>query len=263
MIDINLISQKAKEWAREAGLLSIQRRKSPLELTFKSSPSDLVTAVDKEIEEFLVQKILKHFPDHGIVGEEGTFDKDPKQFDTLWIIDPIDGTTNFVHQQINYVVSIAIVHKGEGMVGVIYDPTRNEMFHGIKGKGAYLNQDQLCLDDPVRLREAVLCTSFFWNHRLEEYGLDKVAYELPRNCRGIRVFGCAALEMAYVAAGRIDAYLSLFLNPWDFAAGKIIVEEAGGRASTITGEELTFEQVNTVVVSNSSLYPELFSFLRR
>jgi myo-inositol-1(or 4)-monophosphatase len=262
-MDIETISLKAKEWAREAGKLSVERRKGPLEVMFKSSPSDLVTAVDKEVEAFLVEKILKQFPDHGILGEEGTFAKDPKDFDTLWIIDPIDGTTNFVHQQINYVVSIAVTHKGEGVLGIIYDPTRDEMFYGETGKGAFLNGERLQLDYPVKLREAVLCTSLFWNERSEEYGLENVLVKLPKSCRGIRVFGCAALEMAYVAAGRIDAYVSLFLNPWDFAAGKIIVEEAGGVATTVTGETLGFEATSTVLVSNPNLFQELFTFLRR
>lgn len=262
MLDFKDMLSKAKEWAIEAGKISLKRAENPLEYTFKSSPSDLVTQVDKEVEEFIIQKILNHYPEHGIIGEEGTFERDPKEFDTLWVIDPIDGTMNFVHQQINYVVSVAVVHKGIGMLGVIYDPSRDELFWALKGEGAYLNGSPLKLDKPVNLQEALICSSLFWNQRAEELGLVNVLYDLPKKSRGIRVYGCAALEMAYVAAGRVDAYVSLFLNPWDFAGGKVIVEEAGGNTTTLDGSEIPLTEVSTVVASNPFLHPQLIEYLQ-
>ncbi|WP_134704105.1 inositol monophosphatase [Ammoniphilus sp. YIM 78166] len=263
MCDFNQMFEQAKAWAIEAGKLSLARLESPIQFTYKSSPSDLVTHVDKEVEEFLVNMILKHYPDHGIVGEEGTFERDPKDFETLWIIDPIDGTTNFIHQKLNYVISIAVVHQEVGMIGIIYDPSRDELFCGRKGEGAYLNGQRLRLELPVKQQEALICTSLFWNQRAEKYGLEKVVYDLPRTCRGIRVYGCAALEMAYVAAGRVDAYVSLHLNPWDFAGGKVILEEAGGSVSNLEGEELSFSGASTVVASNPFLYPELMAYMKQ
>ena len=263
MCDFNQVFEQAKAWAIEAGKMSLARLESPIEFTYKSSPSDLVTHVDKEIEEFLVKRILTHYPDHGIVGEEGTFERDPNEFETLWIIDPIDGTTNFVHQKLNYVISIGVVHQGVGMMGIIYDPSRDELFCGKKGEGASLNGQPLRLEQPVKQKEALICTSLFWNQRAEEFGLDKVVYDLPKACRGIRVYGCAALEMAYVAAGRVDAYVSLFLNPWDFAGGKVILEEAGGKVSNLEGEELPFAKASTVVASNPFLFPELIAYMKQ
>ncbi|MBP1933946.1 inositol monophosphatase family protein [Ammoniphilus resinae] len=263
MLDIQELSKKAVDWAKEAGKKSIELRKKQIKIKYKSSPSDLVTEVDQEIEKFLIGQILSSYSDHGIVGEEGFFKGDPKEYDTLWIIDPIDGTTNFVHQQVNYVISIAVVHKGEGLIGVVYDPTRDELFFAKKGEGATLNDRPIHLQTPVPLREGLICTSLFWNQRTEKLGLDHLVDELPRSCRGIRIYGCAALEMAYVAAGRVDAYISLSLNPWDFAASKIILEEAGGITSTIDGSTLTFEKANSVVASNPFLYKELMEFVAR
>lgn len=262
MPDYKDMLSKAKDWAVEAGKLSLKRAEHPLEYTFKSSPSDLVTQVDKEVEEFMIQKILSHFPEHGIIGEEGTFERDPKEFDTLWVIDPIDGTMNFVHQQINYVVSVAVVYKGIGIIGVIYDPSRDELFWSLKGEGAYLNGHPLKLDKPVHLQEALICSSLFWNQRAEKLGLVDILYDLPKKSRGIRVYGCAALELAYVAAGRVDAYVSLYLNPWDFAAGKVIVEEAGGTTTTLDGSALPLTEVSTVVASNPFLYAQLTEYLQ-
>ncbi|RXT05852.1 inositol monophosphatase [Ammoniphilus sp. CFH 90114] len=262
MQDFKKMLAVAKEWAMEAGRISLTRAKTPLEYTYKSSPSDLVTQVDKEVEEFMIEKILNEYPDHGIVGEEGTFERDPKEFDTLWIIDPIDGTMNFVHQQLNYCISVAVVHKGESVFGVIYDPSRDELFWAMKGEGAFLNDTLLEVKKQVNQSEALICTSLFWHHRAEELGLVKLLYDLPKTCRGIRVYGCAALEMAYVAAGRIDAYVSLNLNPWDFAAGRVILEEAGGIASRLDGDPLPFTEASTVVASNPHLHPQLIAYIQ-
>jgi len=255
--------EKAKDWAVEAGKMSLELSKGSLDITYKTSPSDLVTKVDKEVERFLVKEILHHYPNHGIVGEEGTFEKKPDDFDTIWIIDPIDGTTNFVHQQLNYVISIALVHQGEGIFGVIYDPSRQEMFWGYRGEGAYLDDKRLQISRLDRLEEALLCTGLFWNRKIEKTKLLETIYQLPKQCRGIRVYGCAALELAYIAAGRLDAYVSLGLNPWDFAAGLIIVEEAGGVVTTWKGDPLSFNQAGSLIAANPGLHHQLLPFLQK
>lgn len=262
-MDYKLMLNLAKKWVMEAGKMSQEKARNELEVTFKSSPSDLVTIVDKEIESFMSENILSHYPDHGIVGEEGVFEKDPDQFDTLWIIDPIDGTTNFVHQKMNYVISLALVHKGEGQFGIIYDPSRDELFWAAKGQGAFLNEDRLQLESSVNMNEALLCTNLFWSKRAEANGLLELIYELPKKCRGIRVYGCAALEMAYVAAGRVDVYVSMNLNPWDFAGGKIILEEAGGKVTKLNGDELTFRRASPLIACHPSLHTEFLSYLQK
>ncbi|WP_312111857.1 inositol monophosphatase family protein [Brevibacillus reuszeri] len=247
--------------ARSAGELSMKRMKEPFTVEYKTSASDLVTAVDKEVEKHVIDMILKRFPDHGILGEESTFAKDYRQYDTLWVIDPIDGTTNFVHQQINFAVSIAVYHKGEGLVGAVYDPSRDELFYAVKGEGAFLNDRPLHLDRVVSLEEAILCTSVFWNKRAEQMGIDLIVKKLAGKVRGMRLLGSAALEMSYVAAGRLDGYVSLSLNAWDFGAGRIIVEEAGGRVTNMMGEPLPYNEKSSVMACNPTFYEELQHYL--
>ncbi|MED1646595.1 inositol monophosphatase family protein [Brevibacillus agri] len=256
------LKELALQCARSAGELSLKRMKEPFTVEYKTSASDLVTAVDKEVEKHVVNMILQRFPDHGILGEERTFAEDPAKYETLWVIDPIDGTTNFVHQQINFSVSIAIYHKGEGLVGVVYDPSRDELFYAVKGEGAYLNDRPLRLDRAVSLEEALLCTSVFWNKRAEQMGIDLIVKKLAGKVRGMRLLGSAALEMAYVAAGRLDGYVSLSLNAWDFGAGRIIVEEAGGRVTTMTGTPLPYDQKSSVMACNPTFYEELQHYLK-
>ncbi|RKD21860.1 inositol monophosphatase [Ammoniphilus oxalaticus] len=255
--------KQAKEWVIQAGEMSFEKSKQSLDITYKTSHSDLVTKVDKEVEKFLIEKILAHYPDHGIVGEEGTFEKDPDEFDTLWIIDPIDGTINFVHQQVNYVISVAVTHKEKGVFGIIYDPSRDELFWAARGEGAYLNEQRLQNTRLERLEESLICTGLFWNERIEKSKLLEMIYQLPKHCRGIRVYGCAALELAYVAAGRLDAYISLYLNPWDFAAGKMIVEEAGGVITTWEDAPLSYLEAGPLIASNPGLHKQLLSFIQR
>jgi myo-inositol-1(or 4)-monophosphatase len=257
------LKELALHCARTAGELSITRMNQPFTVEYKTSASDLVTAVDKEVEQHVVRTILQHYPDHGILGEESTFAGDPKQFDTLWVIDPIDGTTNFVHQQINFSVSIAVYHKGEGLVGVVYDPSRDEMFYAVKGEGAFLNERPLRLDRPVKLEEALLCTSVFWNKRAEQMGIDLIVKKLAGKVRGMRLLGSAALEMAYVAAGRLDGYVSLSLNAWDFGAGRIIVEEAGGVVTTMAGSPVPYDNKSSIMACNPAFYEELQMYLSR
>jgi len=249
--------------ARSAGKLSLARMKEPFTVEYKTSASDLVTAVDKEVEKHVIDMILQRYPDHGILGEERTFAEDPARFDTLWVIDPIDGTTNFVHQQINFAVSIAVYHKGEGLVGVVYDPSRDELFSAVKGEGAYLNDRPLRLHRQVSLEEALLCTSVFWNKQAEQMGIDTIVKNLAGRVRGMRLLGSAALEMAYVAAGRLDGYFSLSLNPWDFGAGRILVEEAGGIVTNMDGNPLPFAQKSSVMACNPTFYEELRQFLNQ
>ncbi|WP_373863301.1 inositol monophosphatase family protein [Brevibacillus centrosporus] len=255
------LKELALRCARSAGELSLKRMKEPFQVEYKTSASDLVTAVDKEVEKHVINMILERFPDHGILGEESTFTGDYKQFDTLWVIDPIDGTTNFVHQQINFSVSIAVYYKGEGLVGAVYDPSRDELFYAVKGEGAYLNDRPLHLEKVVTLEEALLCTSVFWNKRAEQIGIDQIVKKLAGKVRGMRLLGSAALEMSYVAAGRLDGYVSMSLNAWDFGAARIIVEEAGGKVTSMVGNPLPFDEKSSVMACNPAFYEELQHYL--
>ncbi|MEJ8543877.1 inositol monophosphatase family protein [Brevibacillus borstelensis] len=260
---LEALKDLALDCARSAGELSLRRMKQPFTVEYKTSASDLVTAVDKEVEKHVIDEILRKYPEHGILGEESTFTGDPGKYDTLWVIDPIDGTTNFVHQQINFAVSIAVYHKGEGLIGVVYDPSRDEMFHAVKGQGAFLNGQRLRLEKTVSLEEALLCTSVFWNKQAEQMGIDLIVKKLAGKVRGMRLLGSAALEMSYVAAGRLDGYVSLSLNAWDFGAGNILVEEAGGRVTTMDGQPLPFDRKSSVMACNPTFYEELQHYIQR
>jgi myo-inositol-1(or 4)-monophosphatase len=251
----------ARDCAIESGKLIKRMLEEPLEVMYKSSASDLVTSVDRAVEKFVINTVLNAYPDHGILGEEGLFTEDISGMDTIWVIDPIDGTTNFVHQKLNYCISIAVYHKGEAQVGVIYDPTREELFYAEKGEGAYLNDTPLPKLRPMEMEELLLASSVIWNRRAMESGLAANIQKLALRSRGMRVLGVAALELAYVAAGRLDAYISLSLNAWDYGAGKLLVEEAGGTITKLDGGEIPFGEKSSILAGNPNIYAKVLDLL--
>ncbi|MEX2104050.1 MAG: inositol monophosphatase [Bacilli bacterium] len=262
MSTISTYMEVATQCARDAGRLIMERLSGSIEVSFKTSSSDLVTQVDKEVEQFVVSRLLSYFPDHGILGEEGMFAGNHEDYDTVWIIDPIDGTTNFVHQGINFCVSISLYDKEDGLVGVIYDPTRDEMFVGSKGNGATMNEIQLKLDGSIELEESVIGTNILWDQKLLKWGLESSVREIIQHCRGIRSIGSAALELAYVAAGRTSGYCALGLAAWDYGAGKIIIEEAGGKVTRIDGDMINPREKGTLLACHPSIHNKLIELIK-
>ncbi|MBE3594302.1 MAG: inositol monophosphatase [Candidatus Carbobacillus altaicus] len=235
-----------------------------LKIKTKSSPTDLVTEIDREVEEWIAERIKETYPEHGMLGEEGTEREGSSAGGSIyrWIVDPIDGTTNFIHQRINFCISIALYHGDEGVVGVVYDPIRNEMFWASRGEGAFLNGEKLDIREKKELMESLVGTNLIWLRRTRKLGLLDHVYTIARRSRGIRALGAAALEMAYVAAGRIDAFLSLKLSPWDFAAAKLLVEEAGGVVRSFTGDAVPIAPPeHGLIAARTSLLPELMDIL--
>lgn len=256
------IDAYVKKWLKEARQRIIRSFNDILYIQTKSDKNDLVTNIDKEIEQFFINNIRAVFPDHHIIGEEG-FGDDLKRLDgTVWLIDPIDGTMNFVHQQRNFMISIGVYEDGIGKCGYIYDVVHDELYHAIKGKGAYLNDRALVkLREDVDVAEAIISLNASW--LTSDYYMDASRLiQLVKDVRGTRSYGSAALEFAYVATGRLDAYLTMRLSPWDFAAGKIIVEELGGIVTTLKGEPLKLLEKNAVLVSKPGLHKELLTYLR-
>ncbi|WP_327876211.1 inositol monophosphatase family protein [Aneurinibacillus thermoaerophilus] len=251
----------ARRCALSAGKLIEEMLVHPLEVMYKTSSSDLVTSVDRAVEQMVIDEIFKVYPDHGILGEEGLVACEPSKFETVWMIDPIDGTTNFVHQRQNYCVSIAAYHRGVCEVGVVYDPTRQELFYAERGGGIFLNDAPLRVKRNKEMKEALISTSLFWNRRAMKNGLSEKAQRLAHRARGVRIYGVAALELAYVAAGRLDAYISPGLNAWDLGAGRLLVEESGCKISTIEGKELPFAERTSVLAANPNIYDFLLEFL--
>lgn len=253
----DLIDQKVKKWLTDARERIINSFEQVLDIETKSNRNDLVTNIDKETEQFFIANIRKEFPNHQILGEEGFGDQLTSLDGIVWIIDPIDGTMNFVHQQCNFAISIGIYEDGVGKLAYIYDVVHQELYYAKAGHGAFLNERQLPkLEDQVQLADAVIAMNATWlthNRYMDPTNLQK----LVNNVRGTRSYGSAALEFAYVAAGRLDAYITMRLSPWDFAAGKIIVEELGGRVTNLAGEELNLLEKNSIIVAKPRLHKDI------
>jgi len=247
------IYRYAKKWIEEAGERIEKSFKETLDVETKSNRNDLVTNMDKETEQFFITRINETFPDHRILGEEGFGDELESLRGVVWIIDPIDGTMNFIHQQRNFAISIGIYEEGIGKIGLIYDVVHRELYHAIKGEGAYLNGEPLKKLQDVPVQDAIIGVNATWvtaNRRIDP----AILGTLVKDVRGTRSYGSAALEIASVAAGRLDAYITLRLSPWDFAAGLVLVEEVGGVASTLRGEEINLLKQNSVFFSKPGLH---------
>ncbi len=211
---------------RQAGGLSLEYRKrlSSLQVNRKSA-KDLVTEADVAVEEFICERIKQAFPSHSILGEEsGKTDGD----ENCWIIDPIDGTTSFVHHQPFYSVSIALQKADESILGAVYAPVLDELFIAEKGGGAELNGKKITVSDCRELPESVLATGFACLRADHKDNSLPIFNELMPIIRAVRRFGSAAVDLCYVACGRLDGFWEMNLNIYDIAAGKLILEEAGG-----------------------------------
>lgn len=254
--NITAIYDAAKQWIYEAGEVIKESFSNTLNITYKSHYADLVTDMDKGIEKFFIERIKNKYPDHEILGEEGYGDEVQNLQGTVWIIDPIDGTTNFVHQQSNFAISIGIYQDGIGIIGLIYDVVRNELFHCISGNGVYLNDEKLPKLAEASLDQSVIGLNATWvtpNRKIDH----NLLLPLVRKSRGTRSYGTAALELAHVVCGRLDAYITMRLSPWDFAAGYILVQEAGGVISTIDGSKVDVLSKTSIFAAKPSLHSEI------
>ncbi|MBI1983005.1 MAG: inositol monophosphatase [Acidobacteria bacterium] len=218
--------------AREAGGLLSEFFKSPLEISYKRQ-SDLVTEADRRSEALIVQRLRGHFPGHDIVGEEGGGRS--TNADYCWYVDPLDGTTNFAHGFPVFCVTLGLAYHGEVVAGVVYDPTRDELFAAQRGSGAFLNGQRLSVSKTANISESLLATGFppfADNHDLNI----QFYFRFTLLSHGIRRAGSAALDLCSVASGRFEGFWELKLNPWDKAAGSLLVTEAGGRVTNLAGE---------------------------
>jgi myo-inositol-1(or 4)-monophosphatase len=245
--------------AREAGAL-IMRQRAGVAVDQKSS-NNLVTEADRQSERLIVDIIRDRFPGAGFLGEEETIRRS-ERLDDLWVIDPIDGTNNYAHGIPLYCVSIAYVQKGEPVIGVVYDPVRDELFSARAGAGAWCNGAPLRVTDSARLEASIVATGFYYERGvLMERTLDAIRRLFEANIRGIRRTGSAALDLCWLAAGRFDAYFEYRLSPWDFAAGMLLVREAGGICDDRTGRRLDLEGTG-VIVSNGAVHESLSRTVR-
>lgn len=221
--------------------------------------NDYVTEVDLRAEEIIVEILTEAYPDYGILSEEGGLMKENE--DTFWIIDPLDGTKNYIHGVPHFSISIALSVKAEIHHGMIYDPIREEVFAASKGAGAFLNQRRLRVSEQSTLPGALIGTGFPYR---EQAQLDQYLGQLKRilsKVGGVRRTGSAALDLAYVAAGRYDGFWETGLKIWDVAAASIIVKEAGGIISDYDGKEQTFK-ADQIVAGNENIHGQLIGLLK-
>jgi myo-inositol-1(or 4)-monophosphatase len=249
--------QRAVTAARIAGRYQKSRFASSLNIEMKGD-KNLVTEVDKESERLIVEHLLSHFPDHTIVAEEGTYPEGSSPF--RWIIDPVDGTTNYAHGYPWFCSSIALEFDGELVAGVIFNPVYDELFTATKGGGAYLNDNRLSVSSRFPLINSLLGTGFPYDCASDPANNFANFIAFQKKARGIRRAGAAALDLAYVAAGRLDGFWELKLKAWDVAAGVLIVREAGGVVSTFDGS--TYDIFNNrIVASNGLIHDEMVAML--
>jgi myo-inositol-1(or 4)-monophosphatase len=228
------------EIAREAGALLAKyfERRVPFEL---KGEYDLVTEADRASEQLVVERLRAHFPSHSIVAEEGGGHTGKSEY--CWYVDPLDGTTNFAHGFPMYNVTMALEQSGELIAGVIFDPERNEMFTAERGSGAYLNNRRIRVSKVSQLENTLLATGFPSQKRHQNVNVH-FYYQLAMVTHGVRRAGSAALDLAYVASGRLDGFWEFGLKPWDMAAGSLLISEAGGKCSDMMGGPVTLRGPN-------------------
>jgi myo-inositol-1(or 4)-monophosphatase len=221
--------------------------------------NDFVTQVDGAAEEAVIDIVRKAYPDHGFIAEESGESSPDAEY--LWIIDPLDGTTNFIHGFPQYAVSIAVQRRGALEHAVVYDPTKNELFTASKGRGAFLNDRRMRVSKCLKLDDALVGTGFPFKEldRLDLYM--KQLRTFMSKSSGVRRAGAAALDLAYVACGRLDAFWELGLAPWDMAAGALLIQEAGGLVADITGEQ-EFMRTGDVCAATPKIFPQVLEAMR-
>ncbi|MDO9237422.1 MAG: inositol monophosphatase family protein [Aquabacterium sp.] len=224
--------------------------------------NDFVTEIDQAAEAIIIETLLTAYPGHGILAEESGSEQGAKDSEFVWIIDPLDGTTNFIHGFPVYCVSIALSVRGKIEQAVVYDPTRNDLFCATKGRGAYMNDRRIRVAKRTRLQECLISTGFPYRpgDKLKPY-LSMLG-EVMTQCAGVRRPGAAALDLAYTAAGFNDGFFESNLLPWDVAAGSLLVTEAGGLVGNFTGEADFLEQ-GECLAGNPRIYAQLVTTLAK
>jgi myo-inositol-1(or 4)-monophosphatase len=238
--------------AREAGALLLDYYRRGVRVEYKGEV-DIVTEADRASEQLIIEKLRQHFPDHAVVAEEGGGHSGASAY--RWFIDPLDGTTNFAHTFPMFCVSMAVEREGELLAGVIFDPTRDELFTAERGSGARLNNQPIRVSRVSRLEEALVATGFPSKKRHKNANIHYY-HQISMRSHGVRRAGSAALDLAYLAAGRLDGFWEFNLHPWDFAAGRLMVEEAGGKVTDMNGQPHRMDSAHTAG-SNGLLHAQL------
>lgn len=249
----------AIETARDAGQILLEKFGRKINISMKGD-IDLVTEADLASEELIIEKIKSYYPKHSILAEEaGNAVVIGGDNTWKWIIDPLDGTTNFAHGYPCFCVTVALEHEGEIVLGVTFDPTRDEMFAAERGRGASLNGKPIRISETENLSDALIVTGFPYDFK-DRTDFAKHLTQFLIRSRGVRRDGSAAIDMAYVACGRFDGFWEEGLNPWDMAAGLLLIEEAGGRVSSYDGSAFNVYSP-PVIASNGLIHGQMLEVL--
>jgi myo-inositol-1(or 4)-monophosphatase len=246
---------------KEAGRHMLDGFGGSLEITHKGEV-DLVTEVDVALEQMITEAIQDEFPSHRVIGEEGWREGEAGQAEYAWLVDPLDGTTNYVHGYPMFCVSMALAHRGDVLLGAVHDPLHDEFFYAEKGEGSALNGERITVSSTDHLISSLLSTGFPYQRAAIPDNNVALFNALIAKIQGVRRSGSVALDLAYVAAGRLDGHWELHVKPWDTAAGGLLVKEAGGWITGISGEPWNpFEP--HIVASNGRIHGELLGVLAR
>jgi len=247
--------------ARRAGSIINRGARDLDRLTITTKgPKDFVSEVDRAAEAAIVETLLATYPDHAILAEEGTAKDANAGAEYLWIIDPLDGTTNFLHGFPQYCVSIAVRHKGQVTQGVVYDPVHNDLFTATRGRGAFLNDHRMRVSRRQHLKDCLIGTGFPYRDGSDLEAYVAMMRAMMSATTGIRRPGAAALDLAYVAAGYYDGFWEMGLNPWDVAAGSLLITEAGGLVGDLEGEN-QYLFGGEVIAANPRVFAQMVKLL--
>ena len=263
-IDLQQLTQRVCAVAREAGAyIRKERANFSLDKVERKHAHDYVSYVDKGSEQFIVKALRELLPEAGFITEEGTTKDDvsPQPSDFTWVVDPLDGTTNFIHGFAPYAVSIALCKGREIVVGVVYEIVSDECFYAWQGGGAWVNETPIHVGKS-EINDALLCLQLPYNSDAYKPVIKRLIDHFYGNVGSIRMMGSAAIALCYVAAGRLDAYAERYIGQWDYMAGALIVKEAGGRVTNYAGEEY-FMEGDSVVATNGVIHQELLEAVKQ
>ncbi|MDJ1179770.1 inositol monophosphatase family protein [Roseofilum sp. BLCC_M91] len=249
----------ATEAALAGGAMVMSYQGKLQDIREKGRPGDIVTEADKASEAVILEILQRHFPDHGILAEESGKLGD-RQSRYLWAIDPLDGTTNYSHGYPNFSVSIGLLIDGVPQVGVVFDPSRQELFRAAQGLGATLNRQAIATSSTPTLADSLLVTGFAYDRRETNDNNYAQFCHLTHLTQGVRRGGSAAIDLAYVASGRLDGYWERGLSPWDLTAGVVLVQEAGGKISAYNGSPFNIES-GRILATNGHLHDPMVEIL--
>jgi myo-inositol-1(or 4)-monophosphatase len=252
-----MLNTAVKAARRAGGVINRATRNLDILTVRAKSANDFVSEVDHEAERAIVDTLRAAYPDHAILAEEGGA---TGHSDYVWIVDPLDGTTNFLHGFPQYAVSIGLMHRGVLNQAVVYDPSRNDLFTASRGRGAFLNDQRIRVSRRTRLSDALLGTGFPFRQFAHIDTYLAILREVMEKAPGVRRPGAAALDLAYVAAGRLDAFWEFGLSPWDMAAGALLIIEAGGLVGDLEGNDGYMDRGN-IVAGNPKVFAQLVQLI--